>query len=86
MAIRCVFFTPDASNCCQVLQLAADSVQVKLAQKQLADRYCGSGRFISCPIFNRVEQCLAEAHRRRGNMAKISHPTTARSNAQAISR
>lgn len=65
MAVRCVFYTPGARETCQVLRLAGASPVVRRTRKQLELRYCLSGRFIACPIFNRVELSLDAAHRAR---------------------
>jgi hypothetical protein len=65
MAVRCVFYTPGAEHTCQVLQVAGASPRIKQTRQMLEERYCTTGRFIACPMFNRVEQGLVVAHRFR---------------------
>jgi hypothetical protein len=65
MAVRCIFFTPNSENGCQVLRLAGASPCVKQTKTQLEKRYCMTGRFISCPLFIKVERGLIEANRCR---------------------
>jgi len=65
MAVRCVFFVPGETESCQVLRLVNASPMFRSTREQLQTRYCLCGRFIACPIFNRVEQGLVAANRLR---------------------
>lgn len=68
MVVRCVFCTPGAEEPCEVLRLMNASPALRRTRRELESRYCGSGRFISCPLFVRVERGLTEVNRlqRRG--------------------
>jgi hypothetical protein len=65
MAIRCLFFTPNDVVPCQVLRALGAPAMLSSTQRQLESRHCGSGAFIGCPIFMRIEQGLLEANRLR---------------------
>ncbi len=67
MAVRCLFFAPGTDAPCQVLRTLGATPQEKRTQRQLEERYCNTGSFISCPIFSRVEQGLIEANRLRAS-------------------
>lgn len=79
MPVQCLFHTPKGAQRCQVLSsLGVNTIQPSTLQ-QLERRFCKSGCFISCPLFNRVEERLAEAHRlrrtiHRHNAATATHP------------
>lgn len=74
MAVRCVFYTPGDVESCQVLRLAGASPVAQRTRKQLESRYCVGGRFIACPIFNRVERGLDQAHQARKRRARVETP------------
>ena len=65
MAVHCVFYTPGNRESCQVLRLVGASPVMRQTRRQLEQRYCRCGRFIACPIFNRVECSLDKANQLR---------------------
>ena len=64
MAICCLFHDPDLSPPCRVFRIAGAPALGAKQQHRLEERYCGRATFIACPLYQRVEHCLHEAHRK----------------------
>ena len=60
MPVRCVFFVPGQPQPCQVLEALGTPALSGRTQQGLERRYCRCGTFVSCPIFQRVEQRLVQ--------------------------
>jgi hypothetical protein len=71
MPIRCIFFLPDQQRPCQVLQALGAPPLSRKVQLRLENRYCRTGAFINCPIFNRIEQELGRANRQFADRAAL---------------
>jgi hypothetical protein len=64
MAVCCLFFDPELNPPCQVFRIAGSHALAAEQQHRLEERYCRRGTFIACPLYQRVERCLQEAHLR----------------------
>lgn len=64
MATGCVFYLP-GEECCEVMKAVGAVPPVSSTRRALRARHCLSGRFLTCPLFQRVERGLeaAELHR-----------------------
>jgi hypothetical protein len=62
MPRRCIFYLPHRPKLCEVIQpigtrpLPDDLLQI------LEDSYCDTGRYRECPLFQQLEQHLAEVN------------------------
>jgi len=77
MAIGCVFYLP-GEDCCEVLKVVGAVPPVASTRRALRARYCLSGRFLACPVFQRVERGLEAAalHRELADVVRDAEETT----------
>ena len=62
MAIHCIFHVPGSPGLCQILLAGQSPALTAVQRRHLERRYCTSGGFILCPLFERVERGLASYH------------------------
>ncbi len=67
-SIHCVFHTPGRNTSCAVLNASADSESRPALPPELTTG-CHSGSFISCPLFQRVQELLQKIDLRRRQVA-----------------
>lgn len=70
MAVRCLFFVEKQGAPCEVLEALGTPALLKSTQQELEKRYCRSGAFFSCPIFQNVERRLTIWNRCRDRLRR----------------